>query len=79
MDWLDDHTQDVARKRRAWDEFASGHGGTCKRVLPVGGRDPSGPLWQALEGGQRPPMVDRIAATYACPCACASSPAMVAL
>ena len=28
MKWLDDHTQDVARKRRAWDEFASSHGGT---------------------------------------------------
>jgi len=32
MKWLDDHTQDVARKRRAWDEFASSHGGTCKLI-----------------------------------------------
>lgn len=32
MDFLDDHTQDVAKTRRVWDEFASSHGGTCRLI-----------------------------------------------
>jgi hypothetical protein len=32
MKWFDDHTQDVARKRLAWDDFASSHGGTCRLI-----------------------------------------------
>jgi hypothetical protein len=32
VNWRDDHTQDVARKRQAWDAFAAQHGGTCRLI-----------------------------------------------